>query len=137
MKSEQQYIELYQEASDLIKRKSCEVMNAVRYEAFQQFVSSGFPTRKVERYRYTDVATAFAPNYGISLSPLEVKPSLYIYNIKDAPIDVRPYYHKIADAHDPITALNTALVHEALLVHVPKNTLVEDPIVVDNWLRGT
>ena len=137
MKSEQQYIELYQEASDLIKRKSCEVMNAVRDEAFQQFMSSGFPTRKVERYRYTDVATAFAPNYGISLAPLDVKPSLYIYNIKDAPIDVRPYYHKIADAHDPITALNTALVHDALLIHVPKNTLVEDPIVVDNWLRGT
>ena len=79
MKSEQQYIELYQEASDLIKRKSCEVMNAVRDEAFQQFMSIGFPTRKAERYRYTDVATAFAPNYGISLAPLDVKPSLYIY----------------------------------------------------------
>ena len=137
MKSEQQYIELYQEASDLIKRKSCEVLNAVRDEAFQQFMSIGFPTRKAERYRYTDVATAFAPNYGISLAPLDVKPSLYIYNIKDAPIDVAPYYHKIADAHDPITALNAALVHDALLIHVPKNTLVEDPIVVDNWLRGT
>ena len=136
MTSEQQYIELYREASDLIKGKSCDVMNAVRDEAFEQFVAKGFPTRKVERYKYTDVDAAFAPNYGISLSPLTVKPSTYIYNIKDAPIDVVPYYHKIADAQDAITALNTALVHDALLVYVPKNQRVEDPIVVDNWLRG-
>ena len=136
MTSEQQYIELYREASDLIKSKSCPVMNAVRDEAFQQFMSSGFPSKKVERYKYTDVAAAFAPNFGISLSPLEVKPSLYIYKIKDAPIDVTPYYHKIADTQDPITALNTALVHDALLVYVPKNQQVEDPIVVDNWFRG-
>ena len=136
MTSEQQYIELYREAGELIKSKSCAVMNAVRDEAFQQFVSSGFPTKKVERYKYTNVATAFAPNYGISLSPLTVKPSLYIFNLKDAPIDVSPYYHQVADKTDAITALNTALVHDALLVYVPRNTMVEDPIVVDNWLRG-
>ncbi len=136
MTSEQQYIELYREASGLIKDKSCDVMNAVRDEAFEQFVAKGFPTRKIERYKYTDVDAAFAPNYGISLSPLTVKPSTYIYNIKDAPINVAPYYHKIADAQDAITALNTALVHDALLIYVPRNQRVEDPIVVDNWLRG-
>ncbi|MBQ6749943.1 MAG: Fe-S cluster assembly protein SufD [Bacteroidaceae bacterium] len=136
MTSEQQYIELYREASDLIKNKSCGVMNAVRDEAFETFQQLGFPSKKVERYRYTDVDAAFAPNYGISFAPLTVKPSLYIFNIKDAPIDVAPYYHKVADRLDAITALNTALVHDALLVYVPKNTKVTDPIVVDNWLRG-
>lgn len=137
MKSEQQYIELYHEAADTIKARSCPVMNAVRDEAFATFQQMGFPSKKVERYKYTDVAAAFAPNYGISLSPLTVKPSPYIYPIKDAPIDVAPYYHQVADNTDPLTALNTALVHDALLIYVPKNTQVEDPIVVDNWLRGT
>ena len=70
MRSELQYIELYQEVSDLIKSRSCNVMNAVRDEAFEIFRRMGFPTRKVERYKYTDVDDAFAPNYGISLSPL-------------------------------------------------------------------
>ncbi len=137
MKSELQYIELYREAGELIKGKSCAVMNAVRDEAFGAFQRVGFPSKKVERYKYTDVDAAFAPNYGISLSPLTVNPSAYIYNIKDAPIDVAPYYHQVADKTDAITALNTALVHDALLVYVPKNTKVDDPIVVDNWLRGT
>ena len=116
MTSELQYIELYNEASDLIKSKSCPVMNTVRDEAFATFQRLGFPSKKVERYRYTDVDAAFAPNYDISLSPLTVKPSAYIYNIQEAPIDVTPYYYRIADHTDAITALNTALVHDALLV---------------------
>ena len=136
MTSEQQYIELYNEASKVIKSKSCPVMNAVRDEAFAMFRSKGFPTKKVERYKYTDVPSAFAPNYGISLSPITVKASPYIYNIKEAPIDVTPYYNNVADKEDAITALNTALVHDALLIYVPKNERVEAPIVVDNWLRG-
>ena len=137
MTSEQQYIELYHEASDLIKSKSCAVMNAVRDQAFETFRRIGFPSKKVERYKYTDVDAAFAPNYGISLSPLTVKPSTFLYNMKDAPINAAPYYHQIADTQDAITALNTALVHDALLVYVPANRQVEDPIMVDNWLRGT
>ncbi len=136
MTSELQYIELYQEVADLIKSKSCDVMNAVRDEAFSTFQRLGFPSKKVERYKYTNVDAAFAPNYGVSFSPLTVKPSAYIYNIKNAPIDVSPYYHQIADTQDAITALNTALVHDALFIHIPKNQQVEDPIVVDNWLRG-
>ena len=101
MRSELQYIELYQEVSDLIKSRSCNVMNAVRDEAFEIFRRMGFPTRKVERYKYTDVDDAFAPNYGISLSPLTIKPSAYIYNLKNAPIDVSSYYHQIADPSMP------------------------------------
>ena len=136
MKSEQQYIDLYTEAGDLIKARSCAAMNAVRDEAFLQFAASGFPTRKNERYRYTDVAKAFAPNYGIALAPLTLKPSSYLFTLKDAPIDLTPYYHRVADRTDAITALNTALVHDGLLIYVPRNTKVDDPIVVDNWLRG-
>lgn len=136
MTSEQQYIELYNEASEVIQSKSCPVMNAVRDEAFATFRSKGFPTKKVERYKYTDVSSAFAPNYGISFSPITLKASPYIYNIKEAPIDVTPYYNNVADREDAITALNTALVHDALLIYVPKNERVEAPIVVDNWLRG-
>ena len=137
MKSELQYIELYREAGELIKGKSCAVMNAVRDEAFEAFQRVGFPSKKVERYKYTDVDAAFAPNYGISLSPLTVNPSAYIYNIKDAPIDVAPYYHQVADADDAITALNTALVHDALLVYVPKSPRTRRWTTPSWWTTGS
>ena len=136
MKSEKQYIEFYQEASSIIKERSCPVMNAVRDAAFRQFESSGFPTRKVERYRYTDVDTVFAPNYGISLTPITITPSPFIFHLKDAPIDVSPYYNRVANTKDSITALNTMLSHDALLIYVPPYTKVESPIAIDNWLRG-
>ena len=61
MSSEQQYIELYQQARQLIFDHAPAVMNAVRDEAFEHFVSAGFPSRKVERYKYTDIAKLFAP----------------------------------------------------------------------------
>lgn len=136
MKSEQQYIELYHEASALIKQKSCPIMNSVRDAAFAVFEEKGFPSKKVERYKYTDVGAAFAPNYGISFGALELKPSKYIFSFKDSPIDLAPYYNKVADGSDALTALNTALAHEGLLIYVPKNERPADPIVVDNYLRG-
>ena len=49
MSSEQQYIELYHEAGEAIKSRSCQVMNAVRDVAFATFERVGFPTKKVER----------------------------------------------------------------------------------------
>lgn len=147
MKSEQQYIELYNEAGALIKQKSCPVMNAVRDEAFRVFEAKGFPSKKVERYKYTDVDAAFAPNYGISLNPIEIKVpqpckegdarKQYVFSLKNAPIDLAPYYNNVADKADALTALNTALVHDGLLIYVPKNECPADPIQIDNWLQGT
>jgi Fe-S cluster assembly protein SufD len=56
----------------MICRHSSEVMNAVRDAAFERFVSAGFPSRKVERYKYTDMQALFAPDYGLNLNRLEI-----------------------------------------------------------------
>ena len=70
--SEQQYIDLYMECREMICGHSSEVMNAVRDDAFEHFVSAGFPSKKVERYKYTDIQKLFAPNYGLNLNRLEI-----------------------------------------------------------------
>ncbi len=67
-----QYIELYEQARTMICEHSSEVMNAVRDEAFERFKAQGFPSRKVERYKYTDMASLFAPDYGLNLNRLEI-----------------------------------------------------------------
>ena len=69
--AEKQYIDLYTEASEAIKEHSAEVMNAVRDRAFEDFRRQGFPTRKVERYKYTDMEKIFAPNYGLNINRIE------------------------------------------------------------------
>ena len=72
MGSEQQYIELYEQARQMICEHSCDVMNAVRDEAFSHFKAQGFPSKKVERYKYTDIARLLVPNYGLNLNRLTI-----------------------------------------------------------------
>ena len=71
-KSEEQYIDLYREQRDLICENSAEAMNAVRDAAFEDFQRLGLPTKKVERYRYTDIPKIFAPDYGLNLKRLRI-----------------------------------------------------------------
>lgn len=72
MNSEQQYIDLYQQARNMIFDLSSDVMNSVREAAFDDFRRLGFPSKKVERYKYTDIAQLFAPDYGVNLNRLEI-----------------------------------------------------------------
>ena len=61
----------------MIHQHSCEVMNQVRDEAFERFRQNGFPSRKVERYKYTDIRALFAPDYGLNLNRLNIPVNPY------------------------------------------------------------
>jgi len=175
MQSEQQYIELYKEARELIFSHAPAPMNAVRDAAFNDFVSAGFPSKKVERYKYTDVQKLFEPDYGVNLSRLQIpvdpyeafrcdvpnlSTSLYfvvndmfyhddkpkahlpegviIGSLRDYPEVVAKYYAKLAKTSDDgITALNTMLAQDGMLVYVPKNLKVDRAIQVINILKAT
>ncbi len=175
MNSEQQYIDLYQQARPLIFRHAPEPMNAMRDQAFKDFVSGGFPTRKVERYKYTDVQQLFAPDYGVNLNRLAIpadpyqafhcdvpnlSTSLYfmvndtfcsetqptaplpegviIDSMTRHPDIVARYYCQLATtADDAVTALNTMLAQDGLLVYVPRNVKVERTVQVINMLKAT
>lgn len=71
MKAEQQYIDLFTQYEALICKHSSEVINAPRAHAFADFERLGFPTRKDERYKYTDTSKYFAPDYGLNLNRLD------------------------------------------------------------------
>lgn len=66
MNAENQYIELFKRHRALIDEHSTPVMNAAREEAFANFCRLGFPNRKVEKYRYTDIGKLFEPDYGLN-----------------------------------------------------------------------
>ena len=70
--SEQQYIDLYRECRQMIFDHSSSLMNAQRDAAFERFAAAGFPTRKVERYKYTDLQQLMAPDYGLNLKRIEI-----------------------------------------------------------------
>ena len=175
MNSEKQYIELYEQAREMIFSHAPEAMNAVRDEAFEDFRKQGFPSKKVERYKYTDIQKLFAPDYGVNLNRLEIpvdpyeafrcdvpnlSTSLYfvvndmfyrddkpkghlpegviVGSLRDYPDLVAQYYSRLAKtSDDAITALNTMLAQDGMLVYVPKNVKVDRAIQVINILKAT
>ena len=175
MQSEQQYIELYNEAREMIFSHAPEAMNAVRDEAFEDFRKQGFPSKKVERYKYTDIQKLFEPDFGVNVNRLQIpvdpyetfrcdvpnlSTSLYfvvndmffhdekpkghlpegvvIGSMRDYPELVSKYYTKLAKtSEDAVTALNTMLAQDGLLVYVPKNVKVDRAIQVINILKAT
>ena len=190
MGSEQQYIELYEQARETIFSHAPEAMNAVRDEAFEAFKAQGFPSKKMERYKYTDMQKLFAPDYGVNLNRLEIpvdpyqafrcdvpnlSTSLYfvvndafykgvrsqesgvrrndtgilhgqgylpegviVGSLRDNPHFIEKYYAKLAKTNeDAVTALNTMLAQDGMLVYVPKNVKVDRAIQVINILKAT
>jgi len=176
--SEQQYIELYEQARQMIFSHSAEAMNALRDQAFEHFKAQGFPSKKVERYKYTDMQALFAPDYGLNLNRLDIpvdpyqafrcdvpnlSTSLYfvvndVFYNKALPKSHLPegvvigslsayaaknpdfigkYYGRLAKTDgDGVTALNTMLAQDGLLVYVPKGVVVDRAIQVINILRS-
>lgn len=67
MNARQQYIDLFRQERELIDAHSAPLMNGLRDRAFADFQRLGFPSRKVEEYRYTDMQQVFAPDYGVNL----------------------------------------------------------------------
>ena len=175
MGSEQQYIELYEQAREMIIKHAPESMNVVRDQAFEDFKAQGFPSKRVERYKYTDIQKLFEPDFGVNVNRLQIpvdpyeafhcdvpnlSTSLYfvendmfyhdekpkghlpegvvIGSMRDNPELVSKYYTKLAKTgEDAITALNTMLAQDGMLVYVPKNVKVDRAIQVINILKAT
>jgi len=77
MSASQQYIDIFKQSKSLIDKHSTPVLNALRGEAMDKFEKHGFPTKKVEQYKYIDMEGVFAPNYGLNLSKLDIPVNPY------------------------------------------------------------
>jgi Fe-S cluster assembly protein SufD len=133
--SEQQYIDLYREHKALINEHSAPVMNALRDGAFKRFVQSGFPTRKVERYKYTDVQEAFAPDYGLNLSRIHIPVSPYDVFSCDVPNLSTQLYFVINDVfYDKI--LPKATLPQGVMVCSLREAALSHPELVAKYYGG-
>ena len=115
MQSKQQYLNLYKECRSLIASHSSETMNALRDKAYADLEQSGFPTKRVEDYKYTDVEALFAPDYGVNINRLDIPVNPYDVFKCDVPNMSTSLYFVVND-----TFYNRAL---------PKATLPEGVIL--------
>ena len=68
---EKQYIELYNSHQATIKQHGASVMNASRDASFALFEKLGFPTTKLENYKYCDLKSALSTDYGLNINRLD------------------------------------------------------------------
>ena len=100
MKAEQQYIDLFTQCEAIICRQSADVLNAPRAKAFADFEKLSFPTRKQEKYKYTEVSKYFAPDYGLNLNRLEFPVNPYEVFKCDVPNMSTSLYFVVNDTFD-------------------------------------
>ena len=98
MNAEQQYIELFSQTEAMICKHSAEVLNAPRAAAFADFERIGFPTRKMEKYKYTDVSKYFEPDFGLNLNRLAIPVNPYEVFKCDVPNMSTALYFVVNDA---------------------------------------
>jgi Fe-S cluster assembly protein SufD len=70
MSTEKTYIELYQQFRNAIQKPCAPLLNASRDAAIEAFTRLEFPTTRQEDYLYTDLAPAFAVDYGLNINRL-------------------------------------------------------------------
>ena len=171
MSSLQQYLDLYAAQGETLCDASCAAMNVAREAALAGLQQHGLPTSRNERYKYTDVEVALAPDYGLNLrrtlpavDPYKeyrcavphLSTSLY-FVVNDVPYTVQTptaplpegvlvqplsqadpalvaaYYNREAGRkYDGVTALNTLLAQDGLLVYLPAGTVLSNPIQIVN-----
>ena len=132
MKAEQQYIDLFSQCEAMICRHSTEVMNAPRAKAFADFESLGFPTTKEEKYKYTDAAKLFAPDYGLNLNRLDIPENPYEVFKCDVPNMSTALYFVVNDAFYG-KALPKTHLPEGVLLGSLKDLATEYPELVKKY----
>lgn len=81
----QEYCHLFEELKTLINQHSTTALNEQRSAAIQRFQElGGFPTTQTEDYKYTDLDSVFAYDYGIDVK--NISSQLPLDNKCDAPL---------------------------------------------------
>jgi len=132
MNSEQQYIDLYKQCRSMICEHSAPVMNAERDKAFEAFCASGFPTRKVERYKYTNLQEIFAPDLGLNLHRLDIPVNPYDAFKCDVPNLSTQLYFMVNDSfYDK--ALPKVELPQGVIINSLRKVAIEKPELVSKY----
>lgn len=133
MNSEKQYIDLYGECRSMIFAHSNDVMNAVRDAAADDFRRLGFPTKKVERYKYSDIPALFEPDYGLNLNRLDIPVDPYEAFKCDVPNLSTSLYFIVNDAfHDKVLPKGNNLP-EGVIVDSLSKAAAENPDLIAKY----
>ena len=97
-----EYINLYKQYHETIKKHSSSLMNAGRDASFALFEKLGFPTTKLEKYKYTDLTDALSYDYGLNINRLSIPVNPYQVFKCDVPGIQSYLYFVLNDGFYPV-----------------------------------
>ncbi|HEX4228409.1 MAG TPA: Fe-S cluster assembly protein SufD [Bryobacteraceae bacterium] len=102
----------------------------IRRRAAELFEARGFPTTREEEWRFTNVSSI-----GRARLPI-APPSAQVHSLRAAleqePEIIEEHLARYASCEsNPFVALNTSNFEDGAFVHIPANTIVEEPVWLD------
>ena len=130
---EKQYIDLYKAHHSLIKQHAAPVMNASRDASFALFEKLGFPTTKLENYKYTDLKDVLSLDYGLNVRRLDFPVDPYQAFKCDVPGIHSFLYFVVNDAFYPEYSEQNAELPREVVVCSLKEAAVKHPDLVSKY----
>lgn len=116
-----------------------QVLDTLRQDAGERFASLGWPNRRVEAYKYTDLSGLKQADFGAvatrsaqNLSALNAIPGLAITTASQASAELQAKIGSLLPQDDAIAAYSTAHLEDVTVLQIAANTKVEQPLVLEH-----
>jgi len=113
---EQQYIDLYKQHHESIKKHSTGVMNDLRDDAFALFEKLHFPTTALENYKYSDLKAGLSIDYGVNINRIPIPANPYEVFTCDVPGIHSYLYFVVNDAFYPVKDIRNNSLPEGVII---------------------
>lgn len=130
---EKQYINLYKQYHETIKKHSSSLMNAGRDASFALFEKLGFPTTKLEKYKYTDLTDALSYDYGLNINRLSIPVNPYQVFKCDVPGIQSYLYFVLNDGFYPVNDKRNDDLPESVIVCSLREASEKYPALVEKY----
>jgi Fe-S cluster assembly protein SufD len=130
---EQQYIDLYKQYHESIKKHSAAVMNDLREESFSKFEQLGFPTVALENYKYSDLKESMAVDYGLNINRISIPVNPYEVFKCDVPGIASYLYFIVNDAFYPVNEPRNKKLPEGVIIGSLKDIATRQPDLLKDY----
>ncbi len=130
---EQQYIDLYKQYHEQIKQHSASVMNVSRNASFGLFEQLGFPTSKLENYKYTDLKEPLSGEYGLNLNRLKIPVNPYEVFKCDVPGIHSYLYFVVNDGFYPVNDTRNETLPKGVIIGSLSKMAESHPELIENY----
>ena len=128
-----EYINLYKQYHETIKKNSSALMNAGRDASFALFEKLGFPTTKLEKYKYTDLTDALSYDYGLNINRLSIPVNPYQVFKCDVPGIQSYLYFVLNDGFYPVNDKRNDDLPENVIICSLREAAEKYPALVEKY----